>query len=348
MIKKILIVTSVCLIACTSKNQKPPTIASVKAIDEYHGQLIEDPYRNLENLEDTTVINWFRKQKRFTNNQLTRITEKKNLKKKIVEYQKITKPTYTSVKTAGAAENIFFYLKNKVSNNRKSLYVKEEITGKERLLFNPENFNLISDDAYIISYYQPNWSGTKVVISFTKDDEEISDMIVLDVKSGKLISEKLSNCWPSELGGVNWLPNDISFTYNYIPVTDNLQPGYLLNTTTLIYDTTTKTHQTIFSKKNNPDIDINKEDFPNVTFRSKNASYAFANVFGATNYSDHYYKPLDKLYDEQSKWKSLYKKEDLIKTFFVQGDEVFFLTAKNASNYKICNCLLYTSDAADD
>ncbi|KAA1244198.1 hypothetical protein [Aquimarina sp. RZ0] len=55
-------------ISCLGISQKPAQATSIIAIDEYHGQKIEDPYRTLENLEDSTVIDWLQEQGKYAFN----------------------------------------------------------------------------------------------------------------------------------------------------------------------------------------------------------------------------------------------------------------------------------------
>ena len=58
MIKRLLLLFLV--VSCAKENTKPLLAPSAKAIDTLHGQKIQDPYRNLENLEDSTVVNWLK------------------------------------------------------------------------------------------------------------------------------------------------------------------------------------------------------------------------------------------------------------------------------------------------
>src|SRR5690606_21291164 len=92
----------------------------------------------------------------------------------------------------------------------------------------------------------------------------------------------------------------------------------------------------IFSKKNNPEITIKKEEFPEVGPKDKNRKYVFANVSGASYYADYYYSYYEQLNSGKIAWTPLYSRNDLIKRFYVAGDSMVFLTSKDAENFKIC------------
>ena len=76
--KCILIVLAFLLVCCKENTTKLtyPQIEKQVAIDTYHGQQIEDPYRNLENLKDSTVINWLNAQTNYTKAILSKLPNK--------------------------------------------------------------------------------------------------------------------------------------------------------------------------------------------------------------------------------------------------------------------------------
>ncbi len=55
MLNRLLVVLSL-FFSCSEEAKKISLAPSKIAVDKYHGQKIEDPYRNLENLEDSIVM----------------------------------------------------------------------------------------------------------------------------------------------------------------------------------------------------------------------------------------------------------------------------------------------------
>ena len=321
--------------SCTTiDNKSIKMLPEQKMVDKYFGIEVEDPYRYMENTSDSLVINWYKDQSNNSKHQLNKI----NNRNRIVDIQQKNNGS-TDDKVSNLQitnNNFYFYLKS--NNDVKKLFFREGINGKERLLFNPDNFK----KGFSINYISPNWDGSKIAIAITKDDLEIGDIIIFDVINNTLYKEVIKNCWPSALGGIRWLPDNSKFTYEYIPVINKKDKNYLLNVETRIHTTGSDAISDIvlFSKKNNPTINFKEEDFPDITFRDKTSQYVFGGVWGASYYADHYYSSIKNIDNKNIKWKPLFKKEDLIKAFYIKENDIIFLTAKNAQNFKICKTSL--------
>ncbi|MGG8497429.1 prolyl oligopeptidase family serine peptidase [Tenacibaculum sp. TC6] len=306
------------------------------SIDTLHREIINDPYRYMENIGDSTVLNWYKKQTLYSKQEISKI----NNREKIIALQKSLSDKNTiKISHLNIANNDkYFYLKYSNNEKVKQLYFRDGFEGKERFLFNPEDYK----KGYTINYIAPNWDGSKVAIAITKNDLEIGDIIVFDMKNQKLENEMIENCWPSSLGGIRWLPDNLRFTYEYIPTINKKDKNYLLNIETRLHvvGQNATTDLNVFSKNNNPEIEIKEEDFPEVSFKDENSKYMFASVSGASYYADYYYSSINTINSPKIIWKPLFKKEDLIKRFYLNGDSITYLSAKNAKNFRICRTSL--------
>lgn len=309
-------------------------------LDTIHGEIINDPYRYMENIVDSTVLNWYKKQTLFSKQKIAKI----NNREKIITLQKsFSDKNRIKISHLNITSNHkYFYLKYSNNEKVKQLYFRDGFEGKEYFLFNPENYK----KGYTINYIAPNWDGSKVAIAITKNDIEIGNIIVFDIENQKLENEIIENCWPSSLGGIRWLPDNLRFTYEYIPTINKKDKNYLLNIETRLHtagqDVTTDLN--IFSKSNSPEIEIKEEDFPEVSFKDENSKYMFASVSGASYYADFYYALTNTIDRKKIIWKSLFKKEDLIKRFYIDHQNIIYLSAKDAKNFKICKTSLIRPD----
>ena len=307
-------------------------------VDTLYGHKVEDSYRYIENISDTTAINWYKKQKKITLNTISKITNRDailNLQNELGDKNKVR--IYDLQITNN---DYYFYLKKQ--GKIKCLYYKEQFKGEEQLLFNPEEFK----PEYSINYINPSWDGSKIAIGLTKNDLEIGITIVINVSRKTLYPEIITNSWPSGLGGVNWLPDNYHFTYTSVPFTDKNSKDYLLSTKTLLHKLNSSIEKDIvlFSKNNNKDISIKAEDFPLIDIKKENSKYLFGRIAGASYYSDYYYSPIEDVEKSSIKWKHLFKKEDLIRQFYIKENDIIFLTAKNAEHFKICKTSLLNPD----
>ena len=94
------------------------------------------------------------------------------------------------------------------------------------------------------------------------------------------------------------------------------------------------------AKKNNPELNMDPEDFPEIFIKNQYDKYVFSDVAGPGPYYDYYYTLAKNINNAKIYWKPLFKKEDKMKAFEIEGDDIIFLTAKGASNYKICKTSL--------
>ncbi|WP_062055912.1 prolyl oligopeptidase family serine peptidase [Aquimarina longa] len=314
------------------KKNKNVLISKIK-VDTIHGQNIEDPYRNAENLEDSEVKKWVDQQNSLARAYLKKIGRTNYLIEKQKKFD--AKKTFTISQLSVTTNDLYFYLKRQSSENVAKLYYRNSFEGKEEMLYDPKKFKQESNTEYVINYIQPNWDGTKIVISLTEKGKEISELIIVDVDSKKVHSELLTNSWASEIGGITWLPDNSSFIYVHHPITDPKDSGFLKNTKSVIYilGNNKDNFKEFFSKKHNSDLGIMEEDFPVVSLGNKNDKYLIGEKSGVAVYNDAYYLPIDQI--TSKKWKLLFKKSDQIKDYIIKNDSIFYRTSKNAPNYEI-------------
>ncbi len=315
-----------------------PEIQKEVVVDTYHGQHIEDSYRHLEdNSED--VINWVKKQNSVTEHYLQSLKRKNHLFDKQVNHDKENKYSITGIHYVD--NDLLFFLKRNANENVAKLYFKERLDDAEVELFDPKHFDVASENEFQIKFIKPNWDASKVLISLNENGKENSKMFVLDVKTKKLVSGILSNGKPSlsESLGIGWLPDNITLFYSRSSNVDKNSNASLLNTSAVIYKIGDDPSQIrdVFSKNNSPNIDINPEDAPFLKLDSKDAKYAIGIIAGASYYYDSYYLPILELNEVEQKWKPLFKKEHLVRSYQIYGqNDIYFLTGFNAANFRIC------------
>ncbi len=321
------------LIFFSCKNAKKKSIE-----DSYFGQVIEDSFRNLEDQESNDVKQWLQEQNTITESYLNSVPQQKLLVEKQIAYDQKNKYSISQVNFTG--NGLIFFLKQKAGENVSKLYYRKGSNSSGIELFDPKNFNPKSTDKYQVNYIKPNWDGSKILVSLIKNGDENSKMFVLDVKTKEKLSGVLKNGNPSAgIGGVQWLPDNSTLYYTYLPNADKNSSIAYLNSKAIIYKTGSELNQIkdVFSKENNPNLDIKPEDFPTININNSNFKYAVGIISGATQFRDSYYLPIEELSKGEQNWKTFFKKEHKIKSHTFYGDnDIIFLTARNATNFKIC------------
>ncbi|MDH7446085.1 prolyl oligopeptidase family serine peptidase [Aquimarina sp. 2201CG14-23] len=330
----------VIIFSCNTEKSVPLAPSKLK-IDKYYGISVKDPYRNLENLEDAIVVNWLKKQEAYSNSILSTIPNRNNFLEKQKSYDK--KEGTNISKTRITNDGVYFYLKQTSLEETPKLYYRDSLESKDEIvLYDPANYKVNSGFKYKINYFKPNWGDTKIAISLAKEGEEVSELIIVDVTSKDISPDVITNANPKALGGISWLPDNSGFIYQHIPLLNITEREFMLNTKSVVYrlgGDPTKLKD-IFSKESCPELDIKEEDYPVVQYESNKDSYLFGILDGDSSYKDTYYASIKGINKESLNWNLLFSKEDKVKDFILRGDDIFFTTAKNASNFKICKTSL--------
>lgn len=310
---------------------------SIPMVDEYYNFKIFDEYRNLENLKDSSTINWMKKQTNYAHNILNQIPNRQYYIEKRLEFE--GKQSF-SVNNINITENdLYFYLKKSPADNSAKLFFRKGFHGKEIELFNPQDYKKETKKSFLINYIKPNYNGSKVVIALTESGKEISEMVIYDLEKKKVLEDIIYNSWPADSGGISWLPDNNSFIYLFYPITDPNSNGFLKDMQSVIYHIGKNNNLNIvLSRKNNSDLKINPEDFPVVNLPQKDSKYLFGFIAGATNFQDTYYKPI-KDFEEQA-WKLLFDKKEKISNFITEYDKIIFISEKNNINAVYSTSLL--------
>lgn len=322
-------------------SQTQPAIKPIPSTDQYFERKIIDEYRNIENVEDSTVTNWMKGQNSYANSILQSIPNRQYLINKLDEID--NKKEYSISYLQTTDNNRYFYFKTQARENIQKLYFRNGFNGKEELLFTSADYKK-NNKEYVINYIKPNDDGSKVVIALTEGGKEIGEMIIIDVDKKIILPYTITHCWPSDGGGVSWLPDGSGFIYLHYPIIDNKSDLFLKNMTAVVYkigDDPEKIHS-ILSKKEYPELNLKEEDFPIVSIHKNNSNYLIAKIGGAANFSDTYYANFSELNSKHINWKPLYKKEDKIVDYALVKDDLYYISAKGTKNNFVARTSLKT------
>ncbi len=324
------------IVSCGPERYTPLAPSKIE-IDKYYGIAIKDPYRNLENLKDVAVIKWLRKQEEHSSEILSLIPNRDYLFEKQKKYDE--KENSNISKTLITDLGTYFYLKQRSVEEIPKLYYRSYLNLKKEIcLYDPLWHRSKSGFLHTITYFKPNWDETKVAIGLAKEGEEVSEIIIIDIKTKKVSSEIITNTNPASLGGISWLPDNSGIIYQHIPRLNITERDFMLNTKSAVYKLgeDSKKINSIFSKSDYPQLTIKEEDYPIVSYKSNKDKYVLGILDGDSRYKDVYYANIDEVYNGKPKWEQLFRKEDKIKDFVFYEGDIIFLSGKNASNYKIC------------
>lgn len=334
--------TLVFMVHCTTNNtrQQPP-LAQVNPVeDEYFGIKISDPYRYMENLQDSSVQGWFKTQADYSRSILNSIPGRQKLIDMMSDFDKRQTAQITSLNITD--NDRYFYLKTTPSDETGKLFFRDGFKGKEVLLFDPKSFTNDSTLKFIISSINPSIDGSKISFDLSPNGSETAFKLTLNVERRSLYPEKIYPCfggWP-----ISWLLDNKSFLYNRLQNADVNDKNHLMNSKVFLHvvGTNPDNDREIFSRVNNPDIEIKPENIP-IVYYDKNSNYLLSLAYSGIDLV-YYYSKLTELKKDKILWKSLTKKEDQVYDLYLTDKDLYVYSPKDAPNFRILKTSLENPD----
>ena len=295
--------------------------------DDYFGTKITDSYRWLEDMKSPEVQTWFKDQSDFSNEVIKKIPGRDGLFRRMKEIQALGGDSYGYVKQSG--EN-YYYTKNKKEESIEKLYFRKGINGTEILLLDPAAFK---KDATITNFViSPDQK--KIAITLSENGAEVCDLRIMDIESKTFLPDSLTPVW-SEFS-FQFTPDSKALVYTKMSSSDNTSDDFLKNMKSLLHliGTNPETDKILASKDHDPNLNLLSEQFPDIAF-SDDYNYIILDIGSTKSEILSFYAPFSELNKEKINWKPLIKYEDEIASSYLIGDKLFFLTHKNAPNYKI-------------
>lgn len=313
-----------------------PATKTVDSADIYWGVTVPDPYRWLEDIKKPEIEAWFKKQADYTNAQLAKIPNQDKLISELKALDNLRSAVYAPVAKAGGK---YFYKKRLPGEQTPKLYYRQAASGKEMLLFDPKKY--VEGKTYD---YQPQVSddGSRIILSLSEAGSEIGDDRILDVATGKLLPDTIPHTWGGSFAGES--NTDIIYLQG---------PGYDVHAADFKKNVPCKLHVTgtplssdivLASAAKNPDL-VSPIVFPGISVY-KDCPYIFLSIGSAETNLTLYYAPKPELKSATIHWKPLTTKADEVKQFFPHGKDVYFLTSKGNSKFKIAKTNLENPDIA--
>lgn len=163
-------------------------------VDNYHGQLIPDPYQWLECDTCPEVEAWVKRENVFTNEWFARQADREKIRErltKIWSYNSMSAP----VKKSG---KIFFY-KNNGTQNHNVLYYKNKGSDQENILLDPNTFSTDGTTAMTAAEISPD--GKYVAYMYAHKGSDWNEIRIKEIESGKMLTDHLK--W-IKFSGISW------------------------------------------------------------------------------------------------------------------------------------------------
>ena len=195
-------------------------------VETQFGETIADPYRWLENdvRNDPEVADWVERQNAVTDAYLAELPARGWFQSRIAQltdYERFSTP----VERGGR----YFYTRNTGLQNQSPLYVREGLTGTERLLIDPNAW--ADDGATALADWRPSPDGTKLLYSVQDGGTDWRIVRVLDVATGEPLGDEIR--W-AKFTDLAWVGEE-GFLYSRFPEPQEGQDFQALNYNQAVY-----------------------------------------------------------------------------------------------------------------
>jgi prolyl oligopeptidase len=194
---------------------KYPLTRSTNTTEVIHGETIADPYRWLEDGESPETRLWTERQNEFTRAYLDALPAGEQIRARLEQL--------LGIGVLGApipASGHYFYLRRDGKQNQPVLYWRQGLSGHDRIAVDPNALNPAGTTA--LDWFYPSEDGRLLAYGLSEDGSEQSVLHVLEVVSGRVLSDRISRTRAASLA---WAPDGSGFYYTRYPAIGDVAPG---------------------------------------------------------------------------------------------------------------------------
>jgi prolyl oligopeptidase len=324
----------------TEINNQP--IAPIDPVtDNYFGTDVVDNYRYMEDFDNPTVQQWVKAQADYTIETLSQLPGRKAFVDRMRELDASVPAKVYGIQRL--ANGNIFYLKIDSQNDVANLYMRSSLGSPEILLLDPDRFRQETGNTHTINFFNPSGDGKYVIYLVSANGSEDASLYVLDTQTLQDIDVPISRMVESTC----WLPDNQSFFYHRL---QELKEGMAAiernqNSQTHWHRLCTALEQdrVVLQHGSAPLEDVTPIGWPCITHVS--SGYAIAVIFNGTQRNiDAYVSTIDSLSQNAPEWIKICDAADEVRSFTAHGEDLYLLTSKNATRFKIIKTSLAKFD----
>jgi prolyl oligopeptidase len=326
-------------------------VAPVKPVtDTYFGTAVVDPYRWMENLKSREVQNWMKGQADYTHDYLSQLPGRDDLIKRIESLDN------AAIRVGGVQlyGDRYIYFKITPKDQTPKVYVRDGLTGPERLLADPQALGDASELTknaqaeakkkgakapalrFTVSEFYPSPDGKLVAVEIAAGGSEEGEVLVIDATTGKTLPDAIDRVWGSS---VSWDTSDKFFYYtrlqklgpNDSPLNKELDESSYLHH---LGDNADK-DVVILSRKTQPALGMIPTDSAYVS-TTPGSPYVLGIVsHGVKNELTLAISPADAAAKGAPVWTKFVDVDDQVTGGAIQGHEMWLTSHKDAPRFKV-------------
>jgi prolyl oligopeptidase len=181
-----------------------PNSRIVEQTDNYHGTLVPDPYRWLEDVDSPETLEWIKQQNELAFSILEKIPQRDAIRKRLTELWNFSKAWAPYKKGKW-----YFQERNSGLQNQNVLYVIESLTAEPRVLLDP---NTLSEDGTVaLTSFSISKDGRWLAYATSASGSDWLTWRLREVETGIDLDDVIE--W-SKFSEAAWLPDGTGFYYS--------------------------------------------------------------------------------------------------------------------------------------
>jgi len=326
----------------------PQTVPPVRIVtDTYHGVLVQDPYRFMENVGDPEVASWMKSQSDYARTVLDSLPARIELLKRVEVLEGAVSSRVTSV--SWLRNNRLFYLKRGAHEAQPKLFVRDGLRGKERLLVDPETISAGQDRNSSLHFYSASPSGRYVAYGISQGGSELVAMSVLDTVSGKVLGPPIDRTSANIIGPTSkWSPDEHAFYFNR---KQELRPGMPLtekyansSVFAIRIPGAEAPPKPVFGNATITGPRLDPDELPFLALPRTSQHALAMSLLEIANLMSLYSVHRSQLPKEHVLWQRIAGFEDEITGFAVHGDDLYMISGKNTPRPRVLKTSLTKPD----
>ncbi|MGV0108596.1 prolyl oligopeptidase [Nostoc sp. DSM 114160] len=196
----------------SEKSLTYPTSHKSNQVDNYHGTLVADPYRWLEDPDSEETRTWIEAQNQVTFGYLSEIPAREKIKQRLTklwDYEKYGIPFKEGESLRDGSTERYFYFKNDGLQNQSVLYTLKTLDDQPQVLLDP---NKLSEDGTVaLSGLSISEDGKLLAYGLSSSGSDWQEWKVRNIETGEDLQDHLK--W-IKFSGASWTHDNQGFFYS--------------------------------------------------------------------------------------------------------------------------------------
>lgn len=303
--------------------KNPPMTRTDNVTEKIFGHKVDDPYRWLEDTKSDETQRWVAQQTEYARSFLDNLPTRAKIRGRL---EKLLSIGY--IGASQVRKGNYFYTKREGKENQAILYVRQGVSGKDRVLIDPNTLD--KEGLVALDWWFPSDDGKFLAYGLSREGTEQSTLYITDVETGQNLPDVITR---TRYTGLSWKADNTGFYYTRLPVPGTVPEGEENYHRHVFY------HVLGIDPENDPKVFGEGRDmteWQQISFSSDNQNLMLSTAIGWDK-SDVYFQPLRRPPESirhQEFIPVAVGKEALFSGEIV-GDNLYFHTNYEAPKYRL-------------